>query len=290
MKKLSKNISIISTLLIVITVLFVGCGSKDTAATTKTKTTKATATTTTEKQNGSIDYSHSPENLVEGYSFKNLTAEQQAELIKVENLSYEDFLALPYEEQLKFDYWVFENCKGRADYVINKCNVQTKYNYDAMTGNDFEKAQKYTENKDYLYTMMECLNTYSEAGGLSANIKLQKEFFSLIESTKYCADLRNFSNQCVGNDESNTETRAFYSQVKAWGGGSVVKDDITVELVTKSVSFSGGADQTNNVYQMTFEPVSFVDIHGNNQTVPVCVYNSSYAGSVKIVDLPNKVE
>ena len=100
----------------------------------------------------SIDYTIIPENLIEVYSFKNLTPEQQAEIKEIESMSIEEYFKLPEDIQLKYSYFVFENNKPRIDYVFGLNEYNMVYNPNPKTPEDF--ANNYAYISSFITTMI----------------------------------------------------------------------------------------------------------------------------------------
>jgi hypothetical protein len=95
----------------------------------------------------SIDVTQIPEDVVEYNLFETLTEDQQAEILAMKNESVEEFRQRPFEEQLKFSYYIYENnldvLKYRLDetgqsYIYEKANFETaegmKYSEDLKRG------------------------------------------------------------------------------------------------------------------------------------------------------------
>jgi hypothetical protein len=96
-----------------------------------------------------IDYKNLPTDMVLGYSFESvLNPEQQERISGYNDMSLEDFRALPDSEQLTFAYWVFENNKPKFDYTIRVHGYHLRYTSSPET------AREISENYYYLLNFL----------------------------------------------------------------------------------------------------------------------------------------
>ena len=120
--------------------------SEDTATTTGSETTAAVTIETEKGSEAQIDYSKPPIDVVEGYSFESLSEDKKAEIKKLDDMSIEEFQALPQTEQDVFNVWILENYGPRADFLMEKNNIDLKYTYDPKT------PQEYADNYAWMTT------------------------------------------------------------------------------------------------------------------------------------------
>lgn len=74
-----------------------------------------------------VDYSKAPVDLVESYSFKYLTPEQQATLKEYQSMELSEFRELSNLEQLTYAQYVLENNRERFELMLKKYDIDCKY-------------------------------------------------------------------------------------------------------------------------------------------------------------------
>jgi len=121
-----------------------------------------------------IDYSIPPKNIVEGYSFEYLSADQQAEIKNLEAMSVEEFQQQTEGEQVKFAYWVYENYKGRFEHIVEANSQDYTYVENPQT------AEDYTSNYAYMTAFATTLCTCAGGdSGLVFDKDTAKKFMAL---------------------------------------------------------------------------------------------------------------
>jgi len=116
------------------------------------------------------DYTQLPQSVVENYYFETLTADQQAEIKRLDAMSDEEFFKVSENDQLKFDYWVLINNKEAYDWYFKSNNLDLIYTENPTT------AEQCAQNFDYLFTMASELKTVPVDGeGIVFDYKTAKK-------------------------------------------------------------------------------------------------------------------
>lgn len=123
-----------------------------------------------------VDFSTGTENLVEGYSFKFLSPEQQARLIELDQLSLEDFRKLPEDTQLEYCMWVFDNNKPRTEFMFLQFGIDLEYNYNPAT------PEECVENLTYINTLVANLHTNTSEKGYEYADTVAKKLYPLVRT------------------------------------------------------------------------------------------------------------
>jgi hypothetical protein len=213
-----------------------------------------------------INYSHDPTNVVEGYAFESLPADQKAEIKRMEAMSVEEFQALPMAEQLKFSYWVFTNYKPRFDTVMALNGVKRVYTENPTTPKDF------AENDAYMYTFGTSLTTLIETKD-HMSVQFDKDTEKKCVSLVYnAADLNNLKgwNDTIDGSKSASSIVQMDPVVEGYMFLDNDKDRIIM-----NIEYPGNDTYKftpDGKFQLTFEKTSFKTLGGKEATVSPIFY------------------
>lgn len=225
-----------------------------TSEATQATDTKETAEASTEN----IDYTKTVYNIVEGYSFESLTAEQQSEIKKYEFMPKEEFQALPQEEQAILGYWVLENYGPRFDVILENSNVDLYYTNDPQT------AEEILGNYAYLTSMCCTLVELNEDGnGAHTNVELGEKVLGSIRDTATKNHIESIDGwvEQTGGNLGVFDIDMKVTKYKKNGDGSIIINNTweTTDTVTvlPSAEFS----------QKTFIPFGATNIYGEKVNI-----------------------
>lgn len=218
-----------------------------------------------------IDYDVFPEDVAEGYSFERALSEEQQETISTYNdMSLEEFRALPESEQLIFAYWIFENYKPRFDLIIDEYaealkslgrdEKPMKYTYKPTTADEF------ADNRNYLINFV--LNIYVKG-------ESSQDTSGDIVTAKKCAVLLNVYDQ--------QEYEYIDTILKESGGQhqfqtrpyteATLKEENGQIIVTTSLASADGGETEYYIQEYIYNIIEFKDIHGNSISFNQCVFS-----------------
>jgi hypothetical protein len=220
-----------------------------------------------------IDYEVFPENVAEGYSFERaLNEEQQALISQYNELSLEEFRALPESEQLTFAYWVFENYqprfeKSNAQYVeiLKEYGKEYKVEYTI----DPQTAEEYADN--YFYTLGFVNNIFirdESVQDIVRDVNTGKKCMVMFSS--YGADLFNRGDPSL--DNLNEIYDNFSMSGPDYTESAMTEEDGKIIVTTRRplISADGGEPEYDTqVY--TYVVTEFQDIYGNPVSFRQCV-------------------
>lgn len=254
------------------------------STTEKSETTVSTdgteVTISVETINSSeYDYTKAPENIVEGYSFeKALTVDQQTELKNLELMSDVDFFKLPEAEQLKYGAWIRENYGPRFEYMmsVNSDNINFKYTEIPKTAEEFAANYAYMFAMITSYTTVTQSETSLDISFDSANAA--KTSVLLYSATKEHQDGWVTSLSDFDNTTSMVKLEYKIEGYKVENGKTIVN----IFFISNN-TYDMPTEKAHGQY--TFEPIDFVDIHGNTQTIYRCTYAVSQGNDQYIQNL-----
>ena len=208
----------------------------------------------------SINYYDGTENVAEGFNFDKLTPEQQSEIKMYEAMDIEEFNALPQNEQLKYSYWLLENNKPHFDLIIKFNESDLKYSFNPKT------AQDLANNLLYIKRLMTTISTIKN----NENNEFDIENASKLVSLGY-----------YDNDANEEKVQGTLSVL---GSSSLMPSSIEAKTYQLSNDGSIYINCIEGLYNETFEaqyrfyPVTFTDIHENENTVWL-VKEGNHSGS-----------
>jgi|GEM_PF-2391383 len=225
------------------------------------------------------DYVKPLESVVECYGFEKLTDEQQAEIKRLDEMSYEEFCTIPVNDMLKFGYWVVENYSGRIEYIMEQNGINLKYTEQPKTADEF------AENYAYMLTLITNFRTITVTGN-------QTEFTNDFETGKKCGIiLDSFSenhirgiNELISSLTNQSSVMKIEYEIE---DSAPTEDGMILNLFYKAndtVSYIKGKEHT----QQTFSPVTFTDIYDRTITIYTCSYNISDTNPEFIDDIHAK--
>lgn len=134
----------------------------------------APASTNPEVSEG-FDVTQIPESVVYGNLFETLTVEQQAEITRYEEMTLDEFRALPHQEQLTFAQYVRDNNIGILKYRLDQTGNSSYY----KNANLETPGGIYANNQINSFLLSQ-LVTYESEGGLKFDYDTAKKASALI--------------------------------------------------------------------------------------------------------------
>lgn len=246
------------------------------AMTTEPISYGTTSSVTTETISDTNVYSLPPKDVVEGYSFENLTAEQQEKIRKLDAMSTEEFWALPETEQLEFAWYIYKNNLPRFEYLLDINDVEGKYIENPST------AEEYDNNQAYLLCFASgCMMTYDKdidsiAYDYDTAYKLAVLTYS---DTQLHYDAWKSLCDKVVSAATLVQLRPTVEGYKKTNEGMVVNRYMTSN---ETIEIPIDSEHT----QQTYQAVVFKDINGVEKTISYCTQTISQSDP-KCIPLEN---
>lgn len=210
------------------------------------------------------DYMIIPENMVEAWSFKDMSAEQQSKIRSYEYMSSTEFLELPYEEQSEFSYFMFENMRPRLDVVMEfEGNAKLDYHENANT------AEEYMDNYNYKLAMVSKILTRTESEN-STTVAKDTETMRKMKSLIYSETDNGHNNWDKTVEIFTTNMPVFdakieilgYMESKSGGDGNFMRMNVDER---DNSAYAVGNE--SNLMQHTVVKDTFMNINGELVTI-----------------------
>jgi len=196
-----------------------------------------------------LDVTQLPEDVIEYNLFESLSEAQQAEILEMKNESVDEFRQRPYDEQLVFSKFVFDNNIDILKYRLDQSNLSYIYeNLDLNTG------EGVNNNQTLKYLLLVSLKTYSDDDGV---------VYDLDTALKASAYIHTPGSEGATNN-IDTQLNTVNINTPAIPGEATVEDSATLENGDIVLNVRNPLD--GSVIQSTYTQYTYADINGKSIT------------------------